>query len=641
LKARKKRIHSMHLIIILAAVIIIPGIILGILALRAIEREEAYIEKNFTLTLTSEVNSAVTLVDNEMKAVRDELSAVIRFPEERNAALALQKMRQDSSLIGLPFLLSSHRVVVYPPRTKPPSQEESLLEKQNRELFEDTVSIPVYKNIVKEYKDTILNEDVQSTAPNQAPAEAVPQKGDNAPRQSESAKALQEEIETQQAINRFNNSEPLRQKIYKQAREQGQEVLVRNIILPADNSDALNKQWSYFILESHTFSQIIGKASRGIIPRFIEDKLYLLYWKKNTRDSVVGCVIDIDALKQRLLQVMPRVFSQTRILVILDEKAKPLVVPEGEEQRQWFTPFAAQEISELLPRWEIAAYLTNPNVIRDKAQSTALVLWILIAFLLVALFLGGVFLTGLLMGQMKLAQQKTNFVANVSHELKTPLTSLRLFAELLRDNRQPDAAKRKQYLETMVSETERLTRLINNVLDFTRMGKGKRNYHPRPCDIGGLCEDIIRAQRARLEHKGFTVKITCPAGPVTARIDEEALKQVMINLLSNAEKYSGNRKSIEVTVSRDTNNVIINILDRGPGIPPRLSEKIFKEFYRVDDSLTAAVSGSGLGLSISRKILRDHGGDIRYLPRSGGGSRFRIFIPKGENEHAKTKDSHY
>ncbi|MEJ2662728.1 MAG: hypothetical protein P8107_01605, partial [Spirochaetia bacterium] len=230
MKARKKRIQSMHLIIILAAVIIIPGIILGILALRAIEREEAYIEKNFTLTLTSEVNSAVTLVDNEMKAVRDELSAVIRFPEERNAALALQKMRKDSSLIGLPFLLSSHRVVVYPPRTKPPSQEESLLEKQNRELFEDTVSIPVYKNIVKEYKDTILNEDVQSTAPNQAPAEAVPQKGDNAPRQSESAKALQEEIETQQAINRFNNSEPLRQKIYKQAREQGQEVLVRNII---------------------------------------------------------------------------------------------------------------------------------------------------------------------------------------------------------------------------------------------------------------------------------------------------------------------------------------------------------------------------------------------------------------------------
>ncbi|MEJ2665449.1 MAG: HAMP domain-containing sensor histidine kinase, partial [Spirochaetia bacterium] len=301
----------------------------------------------------------------------------------------------------------------------------------------------------------------------------------------------------------------------------------------------------------------------------------------------------------------------------------------------------AQEISELLPRWEIAAYLTNPDVIRDKAQSTALVLWILIAFLLVALFLGGVFLTGLLMGQMKLAQQKTNFVANVSHELKTPLTSLRLFAELLRDNRQPDAVKRKQYLETMVSETERLTRLINNVLDFTRMGKGQRNYHPRRCDIGGLCGDIIRAQRARLKHKGFTVKITCPAGPVTARIDEEALKQVMINLLSNAEKYSGNRKSIEVTLSRDTNNVIINILDRGPGIPPRLSEKIFKEFYRVDDSLTAAVSGSGLGLSISRKILRDHGGDIRYLPRSGGGSCFRIFIPKGETEHAKTKDSHY
>jgi signal transduction histidine kinase len=135
------------------------------------------------------------------------------------------------------------------------------------------------------------------------------------------------------------------------------------------------------------------------------------------------------------------------------------------------------------------------------------------------------------------------------------------------------------------------------------------------------------------------VALDAPDDRVSVKIDEEALKQVIINLLSNAEKYSTRRKSIELKIRGDADTAKIDVLDRGPGIPLHLKEKIFKEFYRVDDSLTETVAGSGLGLPISRRILRDHGGDIQYSPRSGGGSRFRITIPRGEARDAKTKNT--
>jgi signal transduction histidine kinase len=632
------KIQRPHLIIIFALAIIIPGVVLGVLALRAIEREEAYIEKNIKLTLSSEVGNTVSIINNELKTIQDELSDIITIPSLENAAHELKNMRELSPLVGLPFMVSSQQVVIYPQASEALSKEDSLLVDQNKELFEDDVSIPVYKNIVKEYKEEILNEEIEQDETkrilndnsNSGPNDLQDRENSQNADVNATEEALQEEIETQRAITRFNRSEPLREKIYKQAQEQGRKILVRNIILPEDNTDSLNKQWSFFILESSNFSQIIEKSQSGIIPRFIEDKFYLLYWEKDNNGLVAGCVIDNTALTQRLLEVIPPPYSESRILVILDQKATPLLVPEGEEQREWYRPFTAKEISELLPRWEAAAYLTNPDSIKEKAESAALVLWILIGFLLISLFLGGSFITVLLVNEMKLAQQKTNFVANVSHELKTPLTSIRLFAELLRDNRQPDSGKRKGYLDIMISETERLTRLINNVLDFTRMSKDKMNYKRERCDIICLCKSVIEAQRARLEHKGFALKIKFPAKAVHVHIDQEALKQVLINLLSNAEKYSRRKKRIDVKIEAEKDLVKINIADRGPGIPLKLREKIFKEFYRIDDSLSAPVAGSGLGLSISRRILRDHGGDIVYRAREGGGSIFQILVPRGE-----------
>jgi len=230
---------------------------------------------------------------------------------------------------------------------------------------------------------------------------------------------------------------------------------------------------------------------------------------------------------------------------------------------------------------------------------------------------------------MRLAQKKATFVTNVSHELKTPLTSISLFVDLLRRKGPLPAAKKEQYLSLMASETERLTRLINNVLDFSRE-KGAKRYAMRAVDVCEVAKQIVESQRVRLESRGFTISLEPAPGPAVVQADPEALKQVLLNLLSNAEKYSAGTKEIAVTVAPVTathSEVVVTVRDRGIGIPEKDREKIFREFYRVDDSLTSGVQGTGLGLTIARRIARDHGGDITCLPREGGGTDFVLELP--------------
>jgi signal transduction histidine kinase len=231
---------------------------------------------------------------------------------------------------------------------------------------------------------------------------------------------------------------------------------------------------------------------------------------------------------------------------------------------------------------------------------------------------------------LTLARQKTDFVSNVSHELKTPLTSIRMFAELLAEGRVSDPAKQRSYLSIITAETARLTRLINNVLDFARMDQGEKTYNFSKCDLARLARDTAETYRPHLEQAGFTLTCRAPDQSLLVRGDADALAQVIVNLLSNAEKYSNGQKEITVEVSRreGTNSCAeVRILDRGPGVPLGAEEKIFEKFHRACDSLSSGVQGSGLGLTLARQIARAHGGDVLYEPRDGGGSCFALRVP--------------
>jgi len=205
-----------------------------------------------------------------------------------------------------------------------------------------------------------------------------------------------------------------------------------------------------------------------------------------------------------------------------------------------------------------------------------------------------------------------------------------MFSELLAENRVADAAKQKSYLQIITAEAARLTRLINNVLDFSRMERGEKKYNFQPCDLADVARSAAETFRPHLEANGFKFDCELSETKIPIRGDADALSQIIVNLLSNAEKYSNGEKDIALLLGQKQSplpHTEIKILDRGSGVPRGSEEKVFEKFYRAHDSLASGIQGSGLGLTIARQIARAHGGDVIYEPREGGGSCFIFRIP--------------
>ena len=203
-----------------------------------------------------------------------------------------------------------------------------------------------------------------------------------------------------------------------------------------------------------------------------------------------------------------------------------------------------------------------------------------------------------------------------------------MFSDLLASPAAEDEAKRARYAGVIQAEAARLGRLINNVLDFSRLERGTTNYTMEEIDPLRLLRETLSHFTPGLEAAGFAIETDLPDKLPAIQGDGDALSQIFVNLLSNAEKYSPETKSVTVSAAASDNFATIAIADRGQGVPHGWGEKIFGQFTRADDSLSSAIPGSGLGLALSRSIARAHGGDITYRPRPGGGSIFEVSLPK-------------
>jgi signal transduction histidine kinase len=169
--------------------------------------------------------------------------------------------------------------------------------------------------------------------------------------------------------------------------------------------------------------------------------------------------------------------------------------------------------------------------------------------------------------------------------------------------------------------------LINNVLDFAKLERGEKKYRFEPVDLATLARETCETYQPHLEGDGFALRCDIPPQPLPVKADRDAISQVLVNLLSNAEKYGGEKKQIDLTAERNGNTVAIKVMDRGAGVPAGCEEKIFEQFFRAHDSLSSGIQGSGLGLTLARQIARAHGGDVTFNPRDGGGSCFTLRLP--------------
>ena len=229
--------------------------------------------------------------------------------------------------------------------------------------------------------------------------------------------------------------------------------------------------------------------------------------------------------------------------------------------------------------------------------------------------------------ELALAKLKSDFVSNVSHELRTPLALIRLYAETLELGRISTAGKQQQYYEIIRKESERLTSLINNILDFSRIEAGKKEYSFRETDVADLVRSTLESYRFEIEQNGFEFeqKIDDNLPPLT--VDREAIARSLLNLVNNAVKYSAGKKYLGVHLYRRGGNVNLEVEDHGIGIPAKEQLKIFEKFYRVGDPLVHNTKGSGLGLSLVRHIVLAHGGQVAVESAPGHGSKFIIILP--------------
>ncbi|HEX2853721.1 MAG TPA: HAMP domain-containing sensor histidine kinase [Opitutaceae bacterium] len=373
----------------------------------------------------------------------------------------------------------------------------------------------------------------------------------------------------------------------------------------------------------------------GWVPWHDGNRLHVIGWRQiGGSGQVIGVEVKLAAFAARLGDVLPKEgdFANAFALretggAVLQSKTYNSSVEvrlTKREQPAVTVPLAPGA----LPGWEVVGFVSDIEAGRGAGGGFFLVGALLIGTFIVAILSGGSLLLLQARRSEAEAAQKTSFVANVSHEFKTPLTTIRLYAELLEQGRVRDAAQGGDYLRTIARETQRLARLVNNALDFSRLEQGKKKYAREQVDLAVELTRLLDTHAPRLAEAGLALHRALPATPVPLTTDRDAVEQIVLNLLDNACKYAAEGGEVTVTlVPRGKGGAEVRVADRGPGVPVEHRERIFEKFHRVDDALTAEKSGAGLGLSIARQLARGLGGEVRYASRAGAGAEFILELP--------------
>jgi signal transduction histidine kinase len=300
----------------------------------------------------------------------------------------------------------------------------------------------------------------------------------------------------------------------------------------------------------------------------------------------------------------------------------------GEEEELWSSSYET-----LLYRYQFdepftdVAGLLSLDPLPDSG-GTSYLYW-LSALVVLASTLGLLALYRMVAVRVGFAERQQNFVSAVTHELKTPLTAIRLYGEMLRDGLVPNETKRRQYFEVITAESERLTRLVNNVLELAKLQRKKRGVSPVAGPIEPVLREVVDVLEPHAKNEGFEIRIEVPPDLPDALFDRDALQQVFFNLLDNAIKYSKNgpRRLVLIEAERRDGGVSVAIVDHGPGVKERHLGRVFEPFFRGESELTRTAKGTGIGLALVRGLVESMGGTVTGENLAGGGFKVRVSLP--------------
>ena len=271
--------------------------------------------------------------------------------------------------------------------------------------------------------------------------------------------------------------------------------------------------------------------------------------------------------------------------------------------------------------------------LESSARRENIIYGTLLAVIVILMLLGAFLIVRDISREAETTRVKTEFVHNISHELKTPLTLIRLYSETLqRKKKLPEREKQDAY-EIITKESERLSHLINNVLDFSRIEMGRKEFNFKKGNLAQVISDTLESYRYHLEKKGFSVTSEIASDLPDMDFDEEAISSVLVNLLSNAMKFSPKEKEVAVRLFNDNENAVLEVRDKGIGIAPKDLSQIFERFYRCENPIVSETRGSGLGLTLVKHIVEAHGGTIYVESEPDKGSIFAVVLPfSGSNQ---------
>ncbi len=347
--------------------------------------------------------------------------------------------------------------------------------------------------------------------------------------------------------------------------------------------------------------------------------------------GLAGMIIDQDyftevVLPKAIANALPAFSGKHDLKVVVHDQDGRLVYP-SDVKVPGREPKIRRHLSYVFTDWKIGLYggFATPEQWARGNFAFNMSLSVVLAMVLIS---GIVLALRTASREMRLSRMKNDFVSNVSHELRTPLSSIRVFGEFMRRGRVTQQNKIREYGEYIENESRRLTQLINNILDFSRIESGRKVYTFEQSDLEDVVQGALSTCAVRLRSSGFKIDYRPPAAPLpTLRIDSGAIDRAVCNLLDNAAKYSGDGREIVVCLTRTDSQAQLSVQDNGSGISREEQKRIFERFHRVSTGLVHDVKGSGLGLSIVQHIARAHGGKIAVDSEPGQGSTFTISLP--------------